>query len=116
MRRTNAYVLRNLGLFEKLAASLGLSCGLLLFISGWVISVVAINWGFSWMTVVDWGVRVGMLSSSLRWLLFAAHVTSLGLLLPLSLRLMRRALFALATVLSLLDVSFWLLLPFFALA
>jgi NADH:ubiquinone reductase (H+-translocating) len=123
MHRTNAYVLRNLGLSKKLAASIGLLCGLLLFISGWVISVVAINWGFTWMTVVDWGIRVGMLSNELRWLLFAAHLISLGLLLPLSLvlvrrtplpRLTRRSLFALATGLALLDVSAWLLLPFFA--
>ena len=122
MRRTNAYVLRNLGLTKKLAVSVGLLSGLALFVSGWVISVVAINWGFTWMTVVDWGIRVGMLQSDLRWLLFFAHVISLGLLLPLSLllvrrmplpRLTRRALFALATGLAALDVSAWLLLPFF---
>lgn len=125
MRRTNAYVLRNLSLTKKLAASIGLLSGFSLFISGWVISVVAINWGFSWMTVVDWGIRVGMLSSDLRWLLFAAHVLSLALLLPLSLvlvrrmplpRLTRRSLFALATVLAVLDLSAWLLLPLFAFA
>jgi NADH dehydrogenase len=125
MRRTNAYVLRNLDLSKKLAASIGLSIGFLLFVSGWVISVVAINWGFSWMTVVDWGIRVGMLPSDLRWLLFAAHMLSLALLLPLSLllvrrmplpRLTRRSLFALATALAVLDVSAWLLLPFFSFA
>jgi NADH dehydrogenase len=64
-----------------------------------------------------------MLQSDLRWLLFAAHVASLALLLPLSLmlvrrmplpRLTRRALFAVATGLSILDLSAWLLLPFFA--
>ena len=122
MPRTNAYVLRNLGLSKKLTASVGLLCGFLLFISGWVISVVAINWGFNWMTVVDWGLRVGMLQSDLRWLLFAAHVLSLALLLPLSLllvrrmplpRLTRRSLFALATALAVLDLSAWLLLPIF---
>src|SRR6188768_26245 len=125
MRRTNAYQLRNLGLSRKLAASLGLSCGLALFVSGWVISVVAINWGFTWMMVFDWGIRLGMLRGELRWLLFAAHGLSLGLLLPLSLllvrrmplpRLTRRALFALATALSVLDLSAWLLLPSFAFA
>jgi NADH dehydrogenase len=123
MRRSNAYVLRNLGFSKKLAASIGLLSGLVLFISGWVISVAAINWGFTWMTVVDWGIRVGMLQSDLRWLLFAAHVTSLSLLLPLSLmlvrrmplpRLTRRALFAVATALAVLDLSAWLLLPLFA--
>jgi len=125
MRRSNAYILRNLGLFKKLTISLGLSCGLVLFVSGWVISVVAINWSLSWMTVVDWGIRVGMLPSALRWLLFTAHVLSLGLLLPLSLmlvrqmplpRLTRRSLFAVATVLALLDVGAWLLLPVVAFA
>src|SRR6478752_4875370 len=111
MRRTNAYELRNLDLSKKLAASIGLCCGLLLFISGWLTSVVAINWGLSWMTVVDWGIRVGMLSNDLRLLLFATHLISLGLLLPLSLvlvrrmpipRLTRQSLFALASVLALL--------------
>ncbi|HET7539421.1 MAG TPA: NAD(P)/FAD-dependent oxidoreductase [Polyangiaceae bacterium] len=125
MRRTNAYVLRNLGLSKKLAASIGLSSGLLLFLSGWVISVVAVNWGFSWMTVVDWGIRLAMLHSDLRWLLFVAHVLSLGLLLPLSMllvqrmplpRLTRRALFVVAMLLAGLDLSAWLLLPFFAFA
>jgi len=95
--------------------------GLVLFLSGWVSSVALINWGFTWMTVVDWGVRVGMLSSSLRWLLFAAHAISLLLLLPLSLmlvrrmplpRLTRRALFSVATTLAVADVGAWLLLPF----
>jgi NADH dehydrogenase len=62
------------------------------------------------------------LQGDLRWLLFAAHVGSLALLLPLSLalvrrmplpRLTRRALFSVATALSIADVSAWLLLPFF---
>jgi NADH dehydrogenase len=122
MPRTNAYALRNLALPKKLAISFGLVFGLALFLSAWVISVAAINWGFTWMTVVDWGVRVAMLDRDLRWLLFGAHVVSLALLLPLSLvlvrrmplpRLTRRALFSVATVLALADVSAWLLLPFF---
>jgi NADH dehydrogenase len=122
MPRSNAYTLRNFGLPKKIAISVALVCGLLLFLSGWVISVAAINWGFTWMTVVDWGIRVGMLQSRLRWLLFGAHVGSLALLLPLSLglvrrmplpRLTRRALFSLATALAIADVSAWLLLPFF---
>jgi NADH dehydrogenase len=121
MPRSNAYALRNLALPKKIAISLGLVFGLVLFLSAWVISVAAINWGFSWMTVVDWGVRVAMLERDLRWLLFGAHVVSLALLLPLSLalvrrmplpRLTRRALFAVATALAIADVSAWLLLPF----
>ena len=51
MPRANAYLLRNLGLPKKLAISVALSSGLALFLSGWIISVTAINWGFSWMTV-----------------------------------------------------------------
>jgi len=125
MRRPNAYALRNTSLPKKLALSIGLVSGLALFLSAWVISVIAINWGLTWMTVVDWGIRVAMLEKGLRWLLFAAHVVSLGSLLPLSLllvrrmplpRLTRRALFTVATALGALDLSAWLLLPFFALA
>ncbi|HEX3852006.1 MAG TPA: hypothetical protein VHW01_13635, partial [Polyangiaceae bacterium] len=123
MPRSNAYVLRNLGVPKKIGISLGLLSGLALFLSGWLISVVAINWAFTWMTVVDWGIRVGMLQGDLRWLLFGAHVISLALLLPLSLmlvrrmplpRLTRRALFSVATALSIADLSAWLLLPFFS--
>jgi NADH dehydrogenase len=121
MARINAYGLRNLSLPKKLAISIGLVFGLLLFLSGWIISVAVINWGFTWMTVVDWGVRVGMLSGQLRWLLFAAHSVSLALLLPLSLalvrrmplpRLTRRALFSVATTLAVADLCAWVLLPF----
>jgi len=120
MSRTNIYVLRNLGTATKLAISLGLVLGFSLFLSGWFVSVTAINWDLSWMGLVNLGTRVGMLGSDLRWLLFAAHCVSLALLLPLSLtlvrrmplpRLTRRALFAVATALGLADVAAWLLLP-----
>lgn len=120
MSRTNIYVLRNLSTPAKLAISSGLALGLTLFLSGWLVSVAAINWDVSWMGLVDLGRRVGMLGGELRWILFAAHCVSLALLLPLSLmlvrrmplpRLTRRALFAVTTTLALGDVAAWLLLP-----
>jgi NADH:ubiquinone reductase (H+-translocating) len=120
MPRRNVYVLRNLGTATKLAISLGLGLGFALFLSGWFVSVAAINWDLSWMGLVSLGTRVGMLGGDLRWVLFAAHCVSLALLLPLSLmlvqrmplpRLTRRALFAVTTALALADVAAWLLLP-----
>jgi NADH:ubiquinone reductase (H+-translocating) len=120
MSRSNIYVLRNLGAVTKLALSLGLTLGFALFLSGWIVSVAAINWDLSWMGLVNLGTRVGMLGSDLRWLLFAAHCLSLALLLPLSValvrrmpvpRLTRRALFAVATALAVADITAWLLLP-----
>ncbi len=125
MSRQNIYLLRNLGVITKLALSVGLLVGLTLFLSGWLVSVAAINWDVSWMGLVDWGVRVGMLGQNLRWLLFAGHVVSLALLLPLSLSLMRRmplprltrtALFSVTTWLALADVAAWLLIPVFGAA
>jgi NADH:ubiquinone reductase (H+-translocating) len=125
MPRTNVYVLQNLPLLKKLALSLGLVSGFVLFLSGWIVSLVAINWGLSWMSIIDWGRRLGMMSSDLRWLLFAAHAVSLALLLPLSLtlvrrmplpRLTRRALFSVATLLSVADLGAWLLVPLFGAA
>jgi NADH:ubiquinone reductase (H+-translocating) len=120
MSRSNIYVLRNLGKVAKLAISLALVLGYVLFLSGWFVSVAAINWDLSWMGLVELGTRVGMLGDDLRWLLLAAHGLSLLLLLPLSLTLMRRmplprltrrALFAVATALALADIAAWLLLP-----
>jgi NADH:ubiquinone reductase (H+-translocating) len=120
MSRTNIYVLRNLNLLTKLGLSSALVVGFTLFLSGWFVSVAAINWDVSWMGLVDLGGRVGMLGGDLRWLLFATHGVSLALLLPISLalvrrmplpRLTRRALFAVATALALADVAAWLLLP-----
>jgi NADH:ubiquinone reductase (H+-translocating) len=125
MARFNVYQLRNLGVARKLAASVALVVGLALFLSGWVISVAAINWDFSWMTVVDWGTRLGTLDTGLRSGLFVVHVSSLLVLLltsralvrrmPLP-RLTRRALFAVATVLAVADVAAWALLPVVAAA
>ena len=120
MSRTNIYLLRNLGVEKKLCLSLGLLLGFALFLSGWIASVALINWDVSWMALVDWGVRVGMLGSSLRWLLFGGHVLSLLLLLPLSLTLIRRmplprltrtALFSVTSWLALADIAAWLLVP-----
>lgn len=120
MPRSNVYALRNLTLPKKLAISLAVASGFALFLSGWIVSVVTINWGLSWMTLLDWGMRVGMLRGDVRWLLFALHGASLGLLLTLSLslvrrmplpRLTRRALFAVATGLAVADLGAWLLVP-----
>ncbi|HVY31074.1 MAG TPA: NAD(P)/FAD-dependent oxidoreductase [Polyangiaceae bacterium] len=125
MSRTNVYILRNLGVASKVALSVGLCLGFASFLSGWMFSVAAINWDVSWMGLVDWGVRIGMLSQGLRWLSFGAHAVSLLLLLPLTLvlvrrmplpRLTRRALFALATALAVADIAAWLLLPVAGLA
>ena len=77
MSRRNIYVLRNLGTATKLALSLGLVLGFALFLSGWFVSVAAINWDLSWMGLVNLGTRVGMLGGDLRWGLFAAHCVSL---------------------------------------
>lgn len=120
MSRANIYVLRNLGLTKKLLLSVSLVVGFALFLSGWFVSVAAINWDVSWMGLVHLGARVGMLDGGVRWILFGAHSASLLLLLPLSLvlvrrmplpRLTRRALFAVATTLALADVAAWLLIP-----
>jgi hypothetical protein len=49
MSRRNIYVLRNLGTATKLAISLALVLGFALFLSGWFVSVTAVNWDLSWM-------------------------------------------------------------------
>jgi NADH dehydrogenase len=125
MSRSNVYVLRNLTAASKIAISLGLVLGLALFLSGWFVSVAALNWDLSWMGLVNLGNRVGMLGSDWGWVLFGAHTLSLALLLPLSLtlvrrtplpRLTRRALFAVATSLAFVDVMAWLLVPFLGFA
>jgi NADH:ubiquinone reductase (H+-translocating) len=125
MARSNVYRLRNLGVSTKVAISVALVFCLSLFLSGWVISVAAINWDFSFMTVLDWGGRLGTLGTELRAALFFAHVSSLLALLFTSLalvrrmplpRLTRRALFAVASVLAVADIAGWALLPFVAAA
>jgi hypothetical protein len=78
MPRSNVYALRNLSFARKLVISVALVAGFGLFLSAWTLSIVAINWGFSWMTVADWGVRLGMLSSHLRYLLLCFVVIGAG--------------------------------------
>jgi hypothetical protein len=73
MSRSNIYLLRNLRPATKFAISMGLVLGFALFLSGWFVSVAAINWDLSWMGLVNLGTRVGMLGGDLRWVLFAAH-------------------------------------------
>jgi NADH dehydrogenase len=123
--RTNVYALRNLSPARKLAISFALLSSFGLFSSCVVVSVAAVNWDVSWMGLVDWGVRVGMLDGRSRWVLFAAHALSLSLLLPMTLalvrrmplpRLTRRALFTTATLLAALDVLAWLCVPIWSLA
>jgi NADH dehydrogenase len=120
MSRNNVYVLRNLKVSAKVCLSVALVLGFALFLSGWIVSVAAINWDVSWMGLVDWGVRVGMLTPALRWSLFGGHIVSLALLLPLSLtlirrmplpRLTRRALFSVTSWLALADLAAWLCIP-----
>ena len=42
MPRSNVYALRNLSLLTKLTISLGVVSGFVLFLSGWIVSVVTI--------------------------------------------------------------------------
>lgn len=121
MARTNVYRLRNLPFLRKSLLSLGLVFGFWLFLSAWIVSIAIVDWDVSFMGLLDWGVRLGMLSDPLRWTLFGGHVLSLVLLLPLGLWLMRRlpvprltrtALFVVTTSLALLDIVAWLLIPF----
>jgi len=125
MPRSNIYALRNLGLPAKMAVSIGLVTSFLLFSSGWIVSVAAINWDVSWMGLVAWGDRIHMLGDRVRWLLFSGHALSLSLLLPLTLalvrrmplpRLTRRSLFAVTGALAATDLLAWLLLPYWAFA
>jgi NADH dehydrogenase len=121
MARTNVYVLRNLTLAKKLAWSAALLLGFVAFLSAFVVSVAAVNWSLSAMTVLAWGGRLAMLSDGLRRALLAVHALSLLTLLPLSLslvrrlplpRLSRRALFFVACTLAILDFGLWLLVPY----
>jgi len=125
MSAHNVYRLRNLPLVHKLSLSAALLLGLALFLSGWAVSIFAVNWALSVMTVLDWGGRLEMLPREWRLGLFGVHVLSLGLLLRLTLSLMqklplprlsRRALFAVALGLAGLDAALWLLVPVSALA
>ncbi len=92
--------------------------GLGLFWSGWVVSIVAVDWAISLTTVLGWGSRLMALDSGLHWGLFAAHVLSLTVILPITHtlfsrtplpRLTRRALFGVILLLSALDIACWAL-------
>jgi NADH:ubiquinone reductase (H+-translocating) len=116
--RPDAYRLKNLPWYVKLASSLALLFGLGLFWSGWVVSIVAVDWAISITTILGWGSRLMALDERLHWALFAAHVLSLALILPLTRalfartplpRLTRRSLFGVISLLSALDVACWAL-------
>ncbi len=125
MSRKNVYVLRNLSVLKKLAISSALVLGLVAFLSGWAVSIFAVNWALSLMTVLDWGRRLEMLPDGWRFGLLGVHVVSLGLLLRLTLaliqrmplpRLSRRAIYFVALLLAALDALLWLLVPVSAFA
>jgi NADH dehydrogenase len=125
MSAKNAYALRNLPIPYKLVITGALVAGLGLFWSAWLISIVAVNWSLSVMTLVDWGNRLAMLPSSWRYGLLALHALSLVLLLELTLalirrmplpRLSRRALYVVGVALAGVDLSLWFLVPVSALA
>jgi NADH dehydrogenase len=125
MSGKNVYVLRNLSVPKKLWISSALVFGLAAFLSGWFVSIFAVNWGLSLMTVLDWGGRLEMLPNGWRFALLTVHLVSLGLLLQLTLalirrmplpRLSRRAIYAVALLLAGLDTLLWLLVPIWALA
>jgi NADH:ubiquinone reductase (H+-translocating) len=120
MRQKNVYALRNLPVWQKVAISAGLLLGLTSFWSGWAVSIFAVNWSLSAMTVIGWGERLATLGAEWRLGLLAVHVASLALLLRLTLsliqrmplpRLSRRAIYVVALLLALLDVTLWLLSP-----
>jgi len=125
MSTKNVYALRNLSIAKKLAISSALVLGLLAFLSGWAVSIFAVNWALSVMTVLDWGQRLEMLPDGWRFGLLGVHVVSLGLLLRLTLaliqqmplpRLSRRAVYVVALWLATFDALLWLLVPVSAFA
>jgi hypothetical protein len=110
--RPDAYRLKNLPWYVKLASTLALLFGLGLFWSGWVVSIVAVDWAISLTTILGWGSRLMVLDQRVHWAPFAAHVASLALILPLTHalfsrtplpRLTRRALFGVISTLCVLD-------------
>ena len=83
-----------------------------------MVSIVAVDWALSLTTILGWGSRLMALDERLHWALFAAHVASLALILPLTYRLFsrtplprltRRSLFGVTLLLSALDVACWAL-------
>lgn len=121
MKRIDAYQLANMSWFARSAASVGLIAGLLLFWSGWVVSIVAVDWDVSLLSVLGWGDRLMGLPVLAYRTLFAVHAGSLLLVLPLAHalfrrtpvpRLTRRAVFAVTTVLAVFDLVCWALTPY----
>ncbi len=90
MSAKNAYALRNFATPYKVVITGALVAGLGLSWSAWLISIVAVNWSLSVMTLVDWGNRLAMLPPSWRYGLLALHALSLVLLLELTRALIRR--------------------------
>ncbi len=120
MKRVDAYQLSNLPLAVRVAASIGLLLGMGLFWSGWVVSVFAVDWDVTLLTILGWGDRLMGLPHTAYRILFAAHALSLGLLVPLAYvlfqrtplpRLTRRAVFALTALLCSADLVCWALVP-----
>ena len=116
--RPDAYRLKNLPWYGKLISSAALLFGLCLFWSGWVVSIVAVDWALTLTTILGWGSRLMALDERLHWALFAAHVASLALILPITYRLFsrtplprltRRSLFGVTLLLCALDVTCWAL-------
>jgi NADH dehydrogenase len=120
MSAKNVYALRNLSTAKKILISGALCAGLALFSSGLFVSIFAVNWSFSVMTILDWGSRLAALPDTWRRGLFALHSISLALLLRLTLslvrrlplpRLSRRAVYVVASSFATLDLVLWLLVP-----
>lgn len=118
--RKDAHRLTNLSAPAKVLASLCLILGFAAFLAGWLVSVVAIDWEVSAMTVLGWGSRLAVLPERIYWPLILLHAVSLSLVLPVSLalfkrtalpRLTRRAVFSLAATSSALDLVCWALAP-----
>lgn len=120
MQRADAYQLTNLPLLTRLAASFGLLLGLLLFWSGWLVSIFAVDWDVSLLSILGWGDRLMGLPHAAYRLLFAGHALSLLLVLSLAYalfrrsplpRLTRRSLFGLTAALSVVDLGCWAFVP-----
>jgi NADH dehydrogenase len=120
MKRVDAYQLTNLPLPVRLAASAGLLFGLMLFWSGWLVSIFAIDWDVTLLSILGWGDRLMGLPHAAYRVLFAGHALSLSLVLSLAYalfrrsplpRLTRRALFGLTGFLSVIDLVCWALVP-----
>jgi NADH dehydrogenase len=124
MALVDRHSLTNLSLFRKLAASLALIGGLVLFVAEWFIEVKLLDWDASTTSLLAWGHRLRILQATLPgffWALFLAHVASLGLVIGVTGVLLqrvaiargaRKALVGALVVLGLFDILCWLLLPY----